>query len=185
MRQPVDAERVRRFMRALGERTRVAHRVYFTGGVTAVLLGWRKSTIDIDLKIEPEGGGLLKAVPEIKESLAVNVELASPDHFIPELEGWRGRCLPIVTEGLVTFAHYDPYSQSLAKIERGHRQDLDDVREMISRGLVDRGRLREFFDSIEPMLYRYPAIDPQSFEKPSFERRKIPDHSRISPFVRS
>ena len=165
MRQPVDAERVRTFMREIATGAKNPHRVYFTGGVTAVLLGWRHSTIDIDLKIEPEGEGLLRAIPDLKERLAVNVELASPDHFIPELEGWRNRSLPITTEGSVAFSHYAPYSQALAKIERGHRQDLDDVQEMISRDLVDRGKLREFFDSIEPHLYRYPAVDPRTFRQ--------------------
>jgi hypothetical protein len=29
-------------------------RIYFTGGATAVLYGWRASTIDVDLKIVPD-----------------------------------------------------------------------------------------------------------------------------------
>ena len=165
MRQPVDAERLRAFMREIATGVKSPHHVYFTGGVTAVLFGWRPSTIDIDLKIEPEAEGLLRTIPELKERLAVNVELASPDHFIPEIEGWRNRSLPIATEGTVTFSHYDPYSQALAKIERGHRQDIDDVQQMISRGLVDRDKLRAFFDSIEPHLYRYPAVDPRAFRQ--------------------
>ncbi|MGH9443946.1 MAG: DUF6036 family nucleotidyltransferase [Thermoanaerobaculia bacterium] len=165
MREPVNAERVLRFMRAVAADVHRPHRVYFTGGVTAVLLGWRSSTIDIDLKIEPEEDDLLRAIPEIKERLALNVELASPDHFIPQLEGWRNRCLPIATEGSVSFSHYDLYSQALAKIERGHRQDLEDVREMLGRGLVERDRLKDFFQSIEASLYRYPAIDPQKFRE--------------------
>ncbi|HKB70565.1 MAG TPA: DUF6036 family nucleotidyltransferase [Thermoanaerobaculia bacterium] len=165
MRRPVDAARIREFMRALARESRSPHRVYFTGGVTAVLMGWRSSTIDIDIKIEPEGEGLLRAIPEIKEKLGVNVELASPDHFIPELEGWRDRSIPIGGEGSVEFAHYDPYAQALAKIERGHRQDLEDVGELFARGLVDPGRLQEHFRSIEPFLYRYPAVDPRAFRE--------------------
>lgn len=34
---------------------------------------------------------------------------------------------------------------------------------MLGRGLVERVRLRELFDRIEPHLYRYPALDPRSF----------------------
>ena len=36
----------------------------------------------------------------------------------------------IVKEGPLAFRHFDLYAQALAKIERGHAQDLVDVREM-------------------------------------------------------
>lgn len=64
--------------------------VYFTGGVTAILHGWRDSTIDMDLTMVPESDELLRAVPRLKETLS-HVELAASDHFIPELAGWRER----------------------------------------------------------------------------------------------
>ena len=78
------------------------------------------STIDIDLTMEPESDDLLRTVPRLKESLSLNVELASPDHFIPALAGWRERSPFIAREGNVTFRHYDLYAQALSKIERGH-----------------------------------------------------------------
>jgi len=53
----------------------------------------------------------------------------------------------------------------LAKIERGHQQDLVDVREMLARGLVSRRQLRDDFAAIEPLLYKYPAVDPRSFRQ--------------------
>lgn len=68
-------------------------------------------------------------------------------------------------EGSVTFRHFDLYAQALAKIERGHDTDRQDVAELIGRGLVERERLREYFDAIEPELYRFPAIDPASFRR--------------------
>jgi hypothetical protein len=34
---------------------------------------------------------------------------------------------------------------------------------MLEAGLVERRRLSELFQQIEPMLYRYPALDPPSF----------------------
>ncbi len=48
---------------------------------------------------------------------------------------------------------------------RAHRQDLDDVREMLDRKLIDRQGLAEYFARIEPELYRFPAIDPPSFRR--------------------
>jgi len=165
MRELTDAERLRRFMHALGAEAERETRVYFTGGATAVLIGWRRTTIDADIAIVPESDRLLRALPGLKESLRMNVELASPAHFIPELPGWEQRSPFIAREGKLSFHHYDLYAQALAKIERGHTLDRQDVAEMLRRGLVEPARLREFFAEIEPKLYRYPAIDPASFSR--------------------
>lgn len=165
MRQVADAERVRRLMGALGAVAEEETRVYFTGGATAVLIGWRATTIDVDLKIVPETDQILQAIPPLKERLSINVELASPADFIPELPGWDDRSVYIAREGHVGFYHYDLYAQALAKIERGHAQDREDVRQMLHRGLVDPARVRQYFAQIEPLLFRYPAIDPPSFRQ--------------------
>jgi hypothetical protein len=163
MRRPVDRERLLRFLRELAGEAQGETRLYITGGGTAVLLGWRASTIDLDIKLEPESDRLLRALPTLKERLEVNVELAAPADFIPELPGWRERSTFAGREGKLSFYHYDLAAQALAKIERGHAQDLSDVREILARGLVGREELRERFAEIEPQLYRYPAIDPTSF----------------------
>lgn len=165
MRRPVDATRVHEFLEALGKETREGVRVYLTGGATAVLYGWRPTTVDIDLKIVPDSDRVLQAIPRLKDSLEVNVELASPDDFIPELSGWQDRSPFIRREGSASFHHYDLYAQALAKIERGHEQDLQDARELVRRGLVEAPRLLHFFREIEPKLYRFPAIDPPSFRR--------------------
>jgi hypothetical protein len=128
------------------------------------LLGFRDSTIDVDLKIIPDLE-ILKSLPEIKERLQINIELASPDDFIPELPGWQERSPYIQREGPLEFFHYDLYAQALAKIERGHSTDLSDVRQMIEQGLVKPTRLLEFFTQIEDSLYRYPALHQESFRK--------------------
>jgi hypothetical protein len=46
---------------------------------------------------------------------------------------------------------------------RRFRLDLEDVRELFDRGLVEPERLRRAFDEIEPFLYRFPAVDPAWF----------------------
>ena len=152
-------------MRELGAAAAAPARVDFTGGASAVLLDWRASTIDVDLRFEPERDELLRALPALKEKLDLNIELAAPDHFIPELPGWRERSAFVAREGELSFHHYDFYAQALAKIERGHRQDLADAREMARRGLIEAGKLAALFAQIEPQLYRYPAIDPPSFRR--------------------
>lgn len=163
MRELADAERIHNFMRALARAARASGRVYLTGGATAVLHGWRSSTLDVDIKLVPEADPLLRAIPEIKESLHLNVELASPDHFIPVKEGWADRSPFIIQEGLLSFHHFDLYAQALAKIERGHATDRSDVESLIDRGLVDPDRLAEYFEAVSPDLYRFPAIDAASF----------------------
>jgi hypothetical protein len=165
MRRPVDAARVEAFLRALGAEAREKTRVYLTGGTTAVLFGWRESTIDVDIKIVPESGALFRAIPRLKDAHGVNVELAAPSDFIPELPGWRERSPFLVREGEIDFFHYDLYSQALAKLQRGHAKDLGDVREMIARGFVDPGKVMELFEAIEGELYRFPSIDPASFRR--------------------
>jgi hypothetical protein len=175
MRSLVDAERIHRFMRALGREADRPARVYLTGGATAVLHGWRESTIDVDLKIVPDVDRVFRAIPEIKERLQVNVELASPDDFIPVREDWPDRSPFIAREGPLAFHHFDLYAQALAKIERGHAQDTVDVREMFVRRLIDTSRLREYFAAIEPRLYRYPAVDGRSF------RLAVDEAVRLAP----
>ena len=162
MRELVDVDRIRRFMRALGQEG-VDGRVYFTGGATAVLLGWRASTIDVDIRLVPEHDVLLRAIQRLKEELQLNVELASPLDFIPVPPGWEDRSAFIAREGRLSFHHFDVYAQALAKVERAHAQDLDDVRAMIRLGVIEPERAREYFRRIESDVYRYPAIDLASF----------------------
>ena len=165
MRDPADLTRIDGFMRALGENARQPARVYLTGGATAVLYGWRASTIDIDLKIVPDRDELFRSIPELKQRFHINVELASPVDFIPVRPDWEDRSPFIRREGRVDFHHFDLCAQALSKVERGHRQDQHDVAEFIRRGLVTRSELLTYFEAIEPFLYRYPALDPESFRR--------------------
>ena len=52
MRELANSIRIEQFMRDLGRVATAESRVYFTGGATAVLHGWRKTTIDVDI-IDP------------------------------------------------------------------------------------------------------------------------------------
>lgn len=164
MRAPLDAQRLTAFLTALG-RTGATGRLYLTGGATAILEGWRSSTIDVNLRIEPDDDAVMRALPELKERLDVNVELASPPDFIPELPASRDRSPFVRRFGALDVHHFDPYSQALAKVERGFDHDMQDVREMIARRLVEPAKALELFRAIEPALYRYPAIDPADFAR--------------------
>jgi len=129
------------------------------GGATALLLGVRQQTVDIDIKLDPEPKGVFEAIAILKNELSVNVELASPDQFLPPLPGWENRSEFIVRAGDVEFFHYDFYSQALAKLSRGHERDLSDVRAYLRLGKIRVSQLQSLFEEIIPGLARYPAID--------------------------
>ncbi len=134
--------------------------MYLTGGATAVLEGWRPSTVDVDIRFEPDTDAALRAIAELKERLQVNVELASPLDFLPPLEGWHERSRFRFRSGNLEVFDFDPYSQALSKLQRGFDLDLRDVADMIRSGQVEPTRLLELFDGIEPELFRFPAVDP-------------------------
>jgi hypothetical protein len=159
MRQNTTRDRIERFMRELGAQVRSEGSVFFTGGVSAVLLGWREMTIDVDLKADPEPSGFFQSLPRLKEELDINIELAAPDQFVPQLPGWRDRSQFIARHHTLSFYHYDFYSQALAKIERAHSRDRHDVAHMIDSGLVQPVLLAELFHTVEGQVIRYPSID--------------------------
>ena len=173
MRSPTDKAKLLAFMQALGARVVGPGRIYLVGGATALWHGWRETTIDIDLKPDPEPAGLFEALAVLKDDLDVNVERASPDQFIPPVPGWRERSRFIRREGPLEFFHYDLYGQALFKLQRGHGRDLADVRCMVRDGLIQTTELVSHFQPIEPQLLRHPAIDAVAF------------HAAVATFVRS
>jgi hypothetical protein len=165
MREPITSDKLQSFMKALAAVAATPGRVYLVGGATSVLLGWRSSTIDVDLKLIPETDEVLRSLPALKERLQVNIELASPADFIPELPGWEERSRFIQQEGKLTFLHYDFYAQALAKIERGHTKDLKDVDSLLKNRLVEPELLLKLFSAIEDQIYKYPDLDAGSFRR--------------------
>lgn len=159
MRADADAGRIRSLAVALAQHAPAGTRLYLTGGATAVLEGWRESTVDVDVRIEPESDRVLRAISDLKEELDINIELASPADFLPELPGWRERSRFRFREGALDVFDFDFYSQALSKIERGFDLDTRDVGAMLEAGLVDPQRLMELFVQIEDQLFRFPAVD--------------------------
>ncbi len=163
MRGETNRAKIERFMCELGRRVHGGGRVDLAGGGTAVLKGWREMTIDLDLKALPEPGGFFAAIRELKDQIDLNVELASPDDFIPELLGWQDRSPFIAGHGTIDFFHYDPYGPSSIQDRTRPHTRLFDVAAMLDRGLVARERLWTLFLAIEPRLLRYPSIEPAGF----------------------
>ncbi len=146
-------------MRGLGRRAHSPGKVYVTGGVCALLYGWRESTVDIDLRLDPEPRGVFEGIRDVKHTLGVNIELASPSDFVPALPNWRERSVTIDTFGQVEFLHYDFYTQALAKLSRSHERDLHDIGHMVRDGLVVPSVLGELFEGVAHEVLRYPRLD--------------------------
>jgi hypothetical protein len=147
-------------MQILGKEARGAGCIYFTGGASALLIGWRNSTVDVDLRLDPEPLGIFQAIAKLKQELNINIELASPQDFLPPLPGWRKRSVFIGKRGQVLFYHYDFTAQALSKLSRGFDRDIKDVEAMYKQELFSLSELRDCFEAIVPELIRFPSLNP-------------------------
>ena len=169
LRQSVDQQRITEFLQHLGERSRVAGRIYLVGGATVVFEGYRSRTLDIDLTLETAPGDeerLVRAMRELKDELSVNVELVSPGDFIPLPAGYRERSEFVGRFGGLDVFHFDLYSTALSKIERGTEQDFADVLALLTGKRIAWPKLQQCFDEIMPHYgTRSLKQDPADFEK--------------------
>lgn len=159
----LDREKLIQFLSQLGKRARSKGACYVTGGASALLVGWRETTLDVDVKFDPEPLGVFDAIPELKKTLQINVELASPDDFIPVTADWKSHCPFIGQFGELSVYHFNFTAQAMSKIERGHPKDILDAREMLKRQLTTKEQLLAMLNAIRPLIRRYPAIDEETF----------------------
>ena len=165
MREPVSKSRLIQFLSelALGSSTEPS-RVYLIGGATAVLLGWRPSTLDVDLCAERDQ--VLQQISELKKRLQINVELGRPEDSVPPLEGSSERHLFIETIGPVSYFHYDPYAQAFSKIVRGFNTDVVDATQFVRAKLVLPRELQRLVKAIPASGYLpYPRLSRLAVER--------------------
>jgi hypothetical protein len=68
MRADADRARIERLLSALGRHGSTGDRIYLAGGTSAVALGWRPFTQDVDLRLEArDETPLLRAITELKD----------------------------------------------------------------------------------------------------------------------
>ena len=165
MRDETTRESMTAFMKELARRAPRGgtYKVCFVGGGTAVYLGWRRSSNDVDVHSEQDV--VFRDIQQIKEQLNMNIEFARPEDFVPPLEGCADRHVYIDTVGPIGFYHYDPYSQMLSKVVRGFKRDLDDARQFVRSGLVDPATMRSLVAGIEDSAFaKYPALSRAAIE---------------------
>lgn len=155
MRPPIDRLRVHYFLVKLGIAFRHPARLYLVGGTTLVYEGLREQSLDIDIAFEVEDGfeaEFARTIRVLKDELQINVEQASPGDFIPLPAGWKERAKFVGRFGQVDVFHFDLYSTSLSKIERGREGDYQDVLALLGAGQIDMNELREAFANILPRV---------------------------------
>lgn len=165
MRKEVTRDRLELLMQALAREAprRGTYKVYLVGGGTAIYAGWRNASVDVDLC--SDGEAVFRNIQRIKEQLAMNIEFARPEDFVPPLKGSAERHLFIETVGRVSFYHYDPYAQLLAKVVRGFQRDLDDARAFIRSKMVEPRLLNSLVSAIPESAYaRYPNLSRKAVE---------------------
>lgn len=163
MRLNSDKNRILLLMDEIGQNINEKINIYFTGGVSAVLLDIREMTIDVDIKFEPDIYKMYEVIKVLKESININIELASPDNFIPELPEWRDRSLFINQVKKASFYHYDFYSQIIAKIQRNWKQDWNDAKGFAKQ--INPAFLEKLFIGIKNEFIKFPSIDVKNLEK--------------------
>lgn len=131
--------------------------------------GLRQQTLDIDLAIEVDNqdhSAFIATVRELKNSLSLNIEEASPGDFIPLPAGYRERSQYIGRYGQLDVFHFDLYSVALSKIERGTGEDLSDVLALLQSGHLKMADLTRYFHEILPKFATASLKqDPDEFQR--------------------
>jgi len=165
MREEITKESLVSLMKELAMEAprRGAYRVYFVGGGTAVSLGWRQSSVHVDLYSDQDV--IFRNIQKIKERLNINIEFARPEDFVPPLKRTADRHVFIDTIGKVTFYHYDPYAQLLSKVVRGFKRDLKDAKKFVESGIVNLKKFRSLVTAIPDSMYaKYPTLSRSAIE---------------------
>lgn len=169
LRENVDRERIKLFLKHLGDRFKKPGKIYLVGGTSLVFEKLRQQTIDVDVVIEVAPAHhteLIQAIRELKDDLSINVEEASPGDFIPLPSGFENRHIFIERYGSLEVLHFDLYSTALSKIERGREQDLEDVLALLRARQIDWNKLAECFHELLPKMGEHSLKqDPVEFEK--------------------
>ncbi|HVA91463.1 MAG TPA: DUF6036 family nucleotidyltransferase [Chloroflexota bacterium] len=156
-RKPATRARIEQFLAELGRLYKGAGRVYLVGGTVMVLQGYRTQTQDVDYtaRIAPQDDqDFVQAIVRLKRQLDLNIEEASPGHFIPLPAGWEARSPFLGRYGQLEVFTFDPISTCLSKIARGTGPDIDDVLALVQAGKVNRDGLIAAFQEIMPRLER-------------------------------
>jgi hypothetical protein len=147
----VDNSELHSVLNDLGERVPPASQLVLVGGSALMLLGSPRPTLDIDFygdDIHPSE--LHRQILNIAKELKVNIEAVPLDRFIPLPEGSEDRKIAIGQFGNLDVYVADPYSIALSKVDRGLKEDFDDLVFLIEHNYISLELLEEIIQSALP-----------------------------------
>ena len=130
-------DQLRRFFARLGERIDQPAELFVFGGSALILSGSRRNTGDIDFTLNADEPAELRAtLAALAAELDLDLEESVPAEFMPLPAGADERHLPIDRFGNLMIYVFDPYSMAVMKIDRAFPTDFQDVRFLLSAGLI-------------------------------------------------
>lgn len=172
--KPLSLSDIENFLQRLGDECTNSTLMYLLGGTALFLLGNPRSTEDIDylgddLPSPKDDFALL--VKKIAIELDIEVEGVPIEGFLPIPDGSEQRHILIGKYKALTVYAFDPYTIALSKIDRGFASDLQDVRFLVERGLVNLSILESQVPALEAQAVPY-LIDVLSFRR-NFQTLKM------------
>ena len=158
---PADADRahIERLLEAPGRRVRNPHTVHLVDGTSAVLVGWRDSTRDIDVRPEPDSDQLLEALSELKDQLDVNIELASPLDYLPDLPGWPDRSPYQGRYGQIDVRTSTSACRRWRSSSGASIRTWSTSEPRSTRGLASADELESGWRQMQDRLFRFPSVN--------------------------
>jgi hypothetical protein len=163
----------------LGERYTRPGTLYLLGGCALCLLGNPRATQDVDymVELEPETAPAFQDVVDgLAAEMHLDLEVVPLAEFIPLPPQAQERRRLIGHYGQLDVYVFDLYSIALSKIARGFESDLEDVKFLLGKGLIEWPELERAFESVLPYTVQADII-PSEF-RAYFEevRRRWSDH---------
>ena len=152
----VDNSELHSILKMGGERVPPASQLILLGGSALILLGSPRPTMDIDFfgdDIHPSE--LHRQILSIAKELKVNIEAVPLDRFVPLPEGNEDRKIAIGQYGNLNVYVADPYSIALSKVDRGLKEDFDDLVFLIERHYVSLEKLDSIIQNALPKAGKY------------------------------
>jgi hypothetical protein len=177
MRPNVGREQIESFLKNLGRTFRKPGRLYLVGGAALVHMGLRSGTTqDIDVEVRAANEDkMLESIRQLKDTMNINIEIASPGDFIPLPKQWEMNAKYVGRYGTVDVFYFDFYSIALSKIQRGNTRDINDVKLLLQEKVITLQGLDDAYNEILPQVGKVPykKLDPKQFAASYTAVRKL------------
>ena len=148
----VNAQVLEAFFSSLADAS-ISRPGYLVGRSSLLLVAGKTSTFDIDVQFSTSHehhAEFIRCLRTVSREMAILVELASPEQFIPLQAGFQERYQFVGQYGSLDVFHFDYYCIALGKVHRGNEKDFDDVVHMVQTELISLSMLESYLEQILP-----------------------------------